>query len=385
MLHSSSTMMHPVNSVMFIIVLRIGASFANSEAMSVTRQPWGTVQGEKVEIFTLKNGHGFEVDVISYGATIQSIRTPDKHGNIDDVVLGFDNIEGYLGSDNPYFGATVGRVANRIGKAKFNVDGVMYTVAENVPGGSLHGGLKAWDKKIWNATIRDNAVWMTLLSCDGEEGYPGAVIATVKFSVTNDGRLVIKMTAVSTKATPINLTNHSYFNLFGHSGNATELYKHEITINADRWTVTDEGSIPTGEIRSVANSIMDLRVSKQLGDVLPKVPSGGYDYNFCVPNDDGPKGDRFVARVLHPNTGRYLEVYSDQPGVQLYTSNGFPDEKTKGIVGKNGQQYFKHGAFCLETQNYPDAVNHENFPNSILRPGQTYKHSVTYKFGFQEQ
>ncbi|XP_048506153.1 uncharacterized protein LOC105691574 isoform X3 [Athalia rosae] len=357
----------------------------NALAMAVECEPWGSVNGQVVEKFTMKNAHGLEVDVLSYGATIQAIRTPDKHGNIADVVLGFDNIEGYLGTDNPYFGATVGRVANRVSGASFILDGVPYTLAKNIPGHSLHGGLVGWDKKIWNTAIQDDAVWMTLLSPDREEGYPGAVIATIKFSITDDGKLIIKMSAVSTKATPINLTNHSYFNLFGHDGNATELYKHEITINANRWTVTDADSIPTGEIRPVANSIMDLRVAKQLGQVLPKVPSGGYDFNFCIPEDHGPKGERFVARVLHPDSGRYLEVHSNQPGVQLYTSNFLPDITTQGILGKDQQKYFKHGALCLETQNYPDAVNHANFPNSILRPGQTYEHIVIYKFGVQNQ
>lgn len=350
----------------------------------VTVEPWGLVNGSEVKKFTLKNNNGLEVDVISYGATIVSIRTLDKQGIEADVVLGFENIEGYLAQNNPYFGATIGRVANRIAKGHFILDGVEYNLTKSNDEYSLHGGLKGWNAYVWNAEIQKNTVVMSLLSEDGDEGYPGAVIATAKFSLTNHGELIIEVKATATKATPINLTNHSYFNLAGHGTHASELYNHEIEINADRWTVTNSESIPTGEIRSVANSIMDLRTSTRLGDVIDKVPGGdGYDHNFCLSDNDKRTKQKFVAKVFHPNSGRYLEVRSDQPGVQLYTSNFLPESTTYGIAGKDGAKYFKHEAFCLETQNYPDAVNHENFPDSILRPGYTYSHTTTYKFGVQ--
>ncbi|XP_024870254.1 aldose 1-epimerase-like [Temnothorax curvispinosus] len=294
-----------------------------------------------------------------------------------------NHISGYESPSNPYFGATVGRVANRIGKATFVVNGQRYNVSKNIGEDSLHGGTHGWSFKVWNATIVGNRVVMTLVSPDGDEGYPGSVTATVSFQLSDDGELRVKMKAKSGRATPINLTNHSYFNLAGHATNAAELYKHVFTLNADRWTVTDSGSIPTGEIRSVDNSVMDLRTPTILGDVIDKVPGGGYDYNFCLPEPYDDRKTSFVAKVLHPASGRYLEVYSNQPGVQLYTSNSIPERNETGIAGKNGARYFRHAAFCLETQNYPDAVNHKNFPNSILRPGDIYNHIVVYKFGVE--
>ncbi|KAJ8684002.1 hypothetical protein QAD02_019794 [Eretmocerus hayati] len=346
----------------------------------ITVQPWGTVDGKEVQKFTLKNSQNQEVDIISYGATITAVRTPDKNKVIDDVVLGFDDIAGYLSTKNPYFGATVGRVANRIGLGRFTVDNEQYQVSQNLGKHTLHGGFKGWNSKVWETSIQNNTVVMALLSADGEEGFPGAVIASVSFELTDDGKLVIKMKASSTKATPINLTNHSYFNLAGHAANCTEVYKHVVTMNADRWTVTDQDSIPTGEIRKVDNSIMDLRKPTILGDVINQVPGGGYDYNFCLPEKANADDEAFVAKVRHPESGRTLEVYTNQPGVQFYTGN-FLDKD--GIPGKLGKKYYKHGAFCLETQNYPDAMNHENFPNSILEPHHLYYHIVTYKFGVQ--
>ncbi|XP_058799028.1 galactose mutarotase-like isoform X2 [Phymastichus coffea] len=354
-----------------------------TRASQISVQSWGQVDGKEVKIFTLRNSKTQEVDIISYGATITAIRTPDKAGKIDDVVCGFDNIEGYLSKVNPYFGATVGRVANRIGKGQFKIDGTQYQVSRNIGNNSLHGGLKGWNSKIWETSIENDTVIMTLLSKDGDEGFPGDVLASASFQLTDDGKLIIEMKSTSTKATPINLTNHSYFNLAGHGTNAAEIYKHQITMSADRWTVTDAESIPTGEILPVDNSIMDLRKPTILGDVINKVPGGGFDYNFCLPGCLHPDQEKFVAKVIHPNSGRTLEVLTNQPGVQLYTANFFPAVGADPIVGKQGKQYFKHGAFCLETQNYPDAVNHENFPNSILRPHHLYYHIVTYKFGVQ--
>ncbi|XP_012270680.1 aldose 1-epimerase isoform X2 [Orussus abietinus] len=344
---------------------------------------WGSVESEVVKKYTLTNSIGQEVTVISYGATITTIRTPDKNGQTTDVVLGFDNIEGYLAKNNPYFGATIGRVANRIANAQFILDGVEYNLSKNVGNDSLHGGIKGWNARVWNSTIESNNVIMTLLSDDGEEGYPGTVIASAKFCLTEEGQLIIEMKAFTTKATPINLTNHSYFNLAGHDTNSKELYNHVFKINADRWTVTDSESIPTGEIRSVENSVFDLRHPTVLGKIISSVPGVGYDYNFCLLEDSEATKERFVAKVLHPASGRYLEVFSDQPGVQFYTSNYFPTTIDSAIIGKEGKKYLKHGAFCLETQNYPDAVNHANFPNSILRPGKIYSHTVIYKFGVE--
>ncbi|XP_043595614.1 galactose mutarotase-like isoform X1 [Bombus pyrosoma] len=343
---------------------------------------WGSVDGRSIEKYTLKNNAGQEVDIVTYGATITSIRTPDKDGRIADIVLGFDKVEDYSSTVyKPYFGATIGRVANRIKNGEFTLNGKKYHLAKNAGQNSLHGGIKGWSSKIWNAAIQRNKLVLSLLSEDGDEGYPGDAVASVTFQLTIDGELRIEMKVFVTKATPINLTNHSYFNLAGHDGNASELYKHRFTLNADHWTVTDTESIPTGEIRSVLGTVMDLRNSTILGDVIDKVPGGGYDYNFCLRVNDTANERNVVANVLHPNSGRYLQVFSNQPGVQFYTANFLPERETPGIKGKNGTTYFKHGAFCLETQNYPDAVNQENFPNSILEPGQLYRHTVIYKFG----
>lgn len=348
---------------------------------------WGAVDGRIVHKYTLTDVANQEVDVITYGATITSIRVLDKHGKIADVVLGYDSIEGYLSSENPYFGATIGRVANRVGNAEFTLNGKKYRLAKNQGKDSLHGGYKGWSSKIWNANIDGNRLVMSLLSEDNDEGYPGDAIASVTFSFNEKGKLVIEMKVFVSQATPINLTNHSYFNLAGHDGNATEIYTHRITLNADRWTVTDAGSIPTGELRSVANTLMDLRQPTCLGDVINKVSvlTGGYDHNFCLPNLPSGSATEFVAKVEHSASGRYLEVYSNQPGVQFYTANFLPDATSPipGIRGKAGKEYFKHGAFCLETQNYPDAINHPNFPDSVIKPGQLYEHVVIYKFTTQ--
>lgn len=347
---------------------------------SITVSNWGSIDGRSIEKYTLKNKLCQEVDIVTYGATITSIRTPDKHGNVTDVVLGFDNVEGYASKSNPYFGATIGRVANRVGGAEFLLNGEKFRLAKNAGRNSLHGGFKGWSSKIWNATIEEDRLVLSLLSEDGDEGYPGAAIASVTFRLTSDGELRIEMKVFASKPTPVNLTNHSYFNLAGHNANSTELYEHRFTLNADRWTVTDSESIPTGEIRPVDGTLMELRNTTRLGDVIDRLPDGGYDHNFCVtPNLTGDR-ENLVATVLHPTSGRYLEVFSNQPGVQFYTANFLPAPGNAGIRGKNASAYFKHGAFCLETQNYPDAVNHENFPNSILAPGQLYHHTVTYKF-----
>ncbi|CAK9796835.1 Galactose mutarotase [Anthophora plagiata] len=347
----------------------------------ITVAKWGSIGERSIEKYTLKNKAGQEVDIVTYGATITSIRTPDKQGNIADVVLGFNNVEGYLTTDNPYFGATIGRVANRIKNAEFTLNGEKYYLTKNQGENTLHGGSNGWSSKVWNATVKSNQLVLSLLSKDGDEGFPGDAIASVIFQLTIGGELRIEMKVFVTKATPINLTNHSYFNLAGHNGNATELYKHRFMLNADRWTVTDAKSIPTGEIRSVVDTVMDLRNSTTLGDVIDKVPGGGYDYNFCLTMNDTANERNLVAQVIHPPSGRYLEVFSNQPGVQFYTANFLPENGNRGIRGKNGSAYFKHAAFCLETQNYPDAVHHENFPNCILHPGEIYRHIVTYKFG----
>lgn len=348
----------------------------------------------KIRRFTWRNANDLSIQVITYGATITSIKMPDHTGKIDDIVMGFDSLSGYKQTLNPYFGATVGRVANRVGNGQFDIDHKHYSVAKNYQNRhQLHGGFKGFDKVIWEAYTNNKQVIMSYLSQDGEEGYPGHLLTQVTFELLDNGEFSVQFTATTTKPTFVNLTNHSYFNLAGHNAGANELYKHVVCINADRTTDVDADSIPTGVLLPVANTIFDLQVPKVLGDVIHQIPGyDGYDHNFCV-NRRGIQGidpvtNTFVARVIHPDSERVLDIYSNQPGVQFYCSNSIPDDpksfsgpplSLQSLQGKGGCHYYKHGALCLETQNYPDAINHVNFPKAILNPGETYRHSVIYK------
>ncbi|KAG7304760.1 hypothetical protein JYU34_010116 [Plutella xylostella] len=339
--------------------------------------------GFKAKKFTWKTDSGFSVSVISYGATITSIQVPDKSGITSDVVLGFDDLDSYVKRNVPYLGATVGRCANRIGRGQYQIDGASYQVAKNIGDNHLHGGIVGFDKVFWQSSVDGTAVTFSYLSKDGEEGYPGDLVTNVTYDVTEDSILHVDFSATTTKKTVVNLTNHSYFNLAGHDGGADELYKHEVAINADRITDTDSNSIPTGKFVKVGGTPYDLRTARRLGDVINK-GTNLYDDNFCV-TTYGNKGVNFVSRVTHPLSGRYLEVYSDQPGVQFYTANFLPSPNEPALVGKQGVGYRKHGAFCLETQNFPDAVNHANFPTAVLKPGQVYTHKVKYCFGVEAE
>ncbi|GJQ66785.1 hypothetical protein Trydic_g18554 [Trypoxylus dichotomus] len=345
-----------------------------------------------VKRFTWTNRNNIAVQVITYGATITSIKIPDKNGIIDEIVLGFNNIAGYQSTANPYFGATIGRVANRIGYAKFSIDGQQYQVSANLNGEhQLHGGFKGFDKVLWEAYAVGSKVIMSYDSADGEEGFPGNLLVNLTFELTAENEFKMVYKATTTKPTYVNLTNHSYFNLAGDNKGAEELYKHVVSINANAITEVDANAIPTGKILPVSGTIFDLQIPKILGDVIHNIPENpGYDHNYCVNKGIWDKL-LFVARVNHPPTGRTLEVYSDQPGVQFYTSNFIPSDPKdfKGdtstlqtVSGKNGN-YYKHGAFCLETQNYPDAANHRNFPNPIIYPGQSYQHEAVFKFYIQ--
>lgn len=343
-----------------------------------------------VRRYTFTNQNQLTVQIITYGGIITSIKYPDKNGAVDDIALGFDNIEGYLSKVNPYFGALIGRCANRIAKGHFKINDRHYQLSTNKGENHLHGGIKGFDKVLWKSDLQGNKLVLSYMSQDGEEGYPGEVLVSAFYELTTDNELILEMKATSSKPTPINLTNHTYFNLAGHGAGAPALYDHLVTINADKYTDTDSNSIPTGELKNVGGTMWDFRISRRLGDSILFIPGGGYDQNMCI-HKTCSEDQTFVARVVHPKTGRGLEVYSNQPGVQFYTSNYFPthevweqeakkDLKDTEIKGKLGFRYYKHQAFCLETQNYPDAVNHKNFPNCIVKPGETYHHIVTYKF-----
>ena len=332
-----------------------------------------TKEGIEVQLFTLTNQNGITVKITNYGAIVTSIVTPDKNGNAGDVVLGFDHLDGYL-EEHPYFGVVAGRCANRIARGKFTLDGKEYTLAINNGPNHLHGGIKGFDKQVWSVVEtgpEQNSLKLTYLSQDGEEGYPGNLTSSVTYTLTNDNELKIDYEATTDKATPINLTNHSYFNLA--AGLAEKALNHQLTINADRYTVVDETSIPTGELRPVAGTEMDFTTPHTIGERITEV-AGGYDHNYVLNSKDGDMG--LAATVYEPVSGRVMETYTTQPGMQFYSGN-FLDGS---LTGKNGVVYHKHYGFCLETQHFPDSPNHPEFPNAILQPGETFKQSTIYKF-----
>lgn len=330
-----------------------------------------TEDGREVSRYTISNTGGIEVSVITYGGIITSIIAPNKNGDLADITTGFDTLKEYE-TRHPYFGAIVGRVANRTAKGKFTLDGQEYQLAVNNGPNHLHGGLVGFDKRVWGAVVEGTRLVLTYTSPDGEESYPGELRTQVTYEVTPDNALVIDYSARASIPTPVNLTNHTYFNLAGHTtGN---IDGHIIKLNAATFTPKDENNIPTGEKANVVGTLFDLREPTLFGKILKDIPGGiGYDHNFCIENE----GDKtFVARVEHEASGRTLEVYSNQPGVQFYTGHFLP-----GCTGKEGAKYTPYSSFCLETQNYPDAVNKPSFPNSILRPGENYHHVTWFCFG----
>ena len=348
------------------------------EKASVKKESFGkTSDGVAVEQYILTNTNGMTAKIITYGAILTELDVPDRDGKMGDVVLGFDNLKDYL-AGHPYFGATVGRVANRIAKGEFTLDGKKYKLAVNNAPNSLHGGQKGFDKVVWKAeskALPDGAgVEFTYVSKDGEEGYPGNLTATVVYTLTNNNALRIDYKATTDKATPVNLTNHTYFNLAG--AKAGDILDHELMIAAEKYTPGDETLIPTGEIKPVKGTPLDFTKPKRIGERIDQIKSDpvGYDHNFVL--NSGGKELALAASVREPKTGRIMEMYTTEPGVQFYTGN-FLDGKQKG---RGGVVYKKHWGFCLEAQHFPDALHHENFPSIILKPGETYKQTTIYKF-----
>ncbi|XP_011190531.1 galactose mutarotase [Zeugodacus cucurbitae] len=348
------------------------------------------ITGELAHIhrFTLVNDvTNMYVQVISYGAAIFSLRIPDESGKLEDVVMGFDLIEEYEDCGNPYFGATVGRVCNRLSYGSFFIYDKEVQVTQNHGIHHLHGGNIGFDKIPWNLKeIHENGVTFCHRSPDGHEGYPGELFCTVRYTIHEDNTLRVYMTAKTTMTTIVNMTNHSYFNLAGHDAGRDALYQHTVSIFAREITQTNDECIPTGVYLPVIHTPYDFRCGENLGRRIRKIEDRklGFDDNFCVTRDElGPKDITRVAKVIHQPTGRWMEVYSNQPGVQFYTGNFLPDERKgeKLLKGRDRTTYQKHGAFCLETQGYPDAPNHVHFPRIMLRPGELYEHWVNYKFG----
>jgi aldose 1-epimerase len=344
---------------------------------TVEKKEFGkTADGTPVELYVLSNAHGMQAKVTTYGAILTELHVPDKSGKLDDVVLGFDDLEGYL-RGHPHFGSTVGRVANRIAKGRFTLNGKEYKLAINNGPNSLHGGLVGFDKKVWKASLGQESdrafVTFTYRSPDGEEGYPGNLDTSVTYTLTNQNELRIDYIAKTDKPTPVNLTNHSYFNLGGAASG--DVLGHELTIMADEYTPADGTGIPTGEIKSVRGTPLDFTRPTPIGAGIDQFPATkGYDHNFVLRGRAGTL--RPAAVVVEPRSGRIMDMSTTEPCVQLYTANGL-DGKLKG---KGEASYPKHGAFCLEAQHAPDSVNHPSFPSVILEPGQTYQQTTVYKF-----
>lgn len=351
-------------------------------AMAITQESWGEVDGRPVSVFTLDNGNGLVARISDYGGIVTELHMPDAKGHAADVALGFETVQEYV-DGSPYFGAMVGRVGNRIAGGRFELDGQTYQLAKNNGPNHLHGGVKGFDKVIWNAQPRQTsdgpALRLTHHSPDGEEGYPGDVDVVVDYLLTHDNELRVEMTATCSAPTPINVVHHTYWNLAGHDSGT--ILDHLLQLDAAHYTPTDATLIPTGEIASVRGTPFDFTAPKSIGRDIEELPPsgddpGGYDLNFVLDDADGSL--RRAARVIDPATGRIMEILTTQPGIQFYSGN-FLD----GLAGKGGANYAKHTGFCLETQIYPDSVNkrdHAGWPDPILRPGETYRHVMVHRF-----
>jgi len=333
-----------------------------------------------VDLYTLTNANGVEMKVTNYGGIVTSLKVPDKYRNLGDVVLGYDNLQDYVKS-NPYFGCIVGRYGNRIGKAKFTLNGVGYTLAKNNGDNSLHGGIKGFDKVVWDAQAMVGAdsvsVEFKYMSKDGEEGFPGNLSVTVTYALTNDDELKIDYLASTDEVTVVNLTHHSYFNLAG--AGSGDILGHELMLAADKFTPVDEGLIPTGELRPVAGTPMDFTQPTVIGDRINQdyeqlVFGKGYDHNWVLNGGGGSMA--LAASVYEPKTGRMMKVYTTEPWMQFYAGN-FLDGSN---IGKGGKAYEFRNGFCLETQHFPDSPNKPDFPSTVLKPGEEYKTTTIYKF-----
>jgi aldose 1-epimerase len=365
-----------VSTILFCTGFCLMASEQN-----IKKVPFGeTADGQPVDLYTLTNPQGMEVSITDYGATVVSLLVPDRHGHLDDVVLGYDTLEEYIAA-SPYFGAVVGRYGNRIAKGRFTLDGHEYKLAQNNNENHLHGGIKGFDKAVWKARglLGDQGpgLSLTYTSQDGEEGYPGNLSVKVLYVLADDNQLTIHYQATTDKPTPVNLTNHSYFNLAGQG--TGDVLSHVLLLNADRFTPVDEGLIPTGELRPVAGTPMDFTQPTAIGARVEEddrqLKFGlGYDHNWVLNGDPG--SIRLAARVQEPASGRVMEVFTSEPGIQFYCGN-FLDGSN---VGKGGRVYKHRYGFCLETQHFPDSPNKPDFPSTILKPGQEYNTTTIFKF-----
>lgn len=368
-----------------LLLTSLALADATPQTGSTVKKPFGKATvGQAIDKYVLTNKGGAEAALTNYGGAIVSIKVPDRNGKLADVVLGYDTAEGYV-NDKSHFGGIIGRYGNRIARAQFVLHGKTYTLAKNNGENSLHGGLKGFDKALWKAKMLSakgaQSLKLSYLSKDGEEGFPGNLKVTVIYTWTDANALMIEYSATTDKPTVLNLTNHSYFNLAGQgSGN---ILGHQLMIQADKFTSVDATLIPTGELRDVAGTPFDFRKATATGARIDQDDEqlklgGGYDHNFVI-RRSADAGESLAARVVEPTTGRVLEVWTTEPGVQFYTGNFLDGE----VAGKGGATYPKRSAFCLETQHYPDSPNKPTFPSVVLEPGALYHTITTYKFSVE--
>jgi aldose 1-epimerase len=359
-----------------------GCSSLDKAGNQISRQPFGqTKDGTPVDLYTLRNSKGAEARISNYGGLVISLKVPDRNGKLGDVTLGYDNLNGYL-KETPYFGALIGRYGNRIAKGKFVLDGKEYELAVNNGSNALHGGLRGFDKVVWEpkilASAEGPALELKYLSKDGEEGYPGNLSVTAVYTLTEDNALKLEFTATTDKDTVVNLTHHSYFNLSGKG----DILGHVVMIPADYFTPVDDTLIPTGKLEPVQGTPFDFRKPTAIGARINQENEqlkfgGGYDHNWVINKPLGQYG--LMARVTEPTTGRIMEVFSTEPGLQFYSGN-FLDGT---LTGKGGWVYQHRNGFCMEPQHYPDSPNKPQFPTVVLKPGQVYKNTIVYRFSAQ--
>ena len=364
----------------------LGATPDATPAPAATKKTFGkTPGGQPVDLYVLTNKNGAEASITNFGGALVTLKMPDRNGKLADLILGFDNVDGYV-ADKSYFGALVGRYGNRIGHAQFVLDGKTYTLAKNNGENTLHGGIKGFNKALWTLKILPakggQSLELGYVSKDGEEGFPGNLKVTVIYTLTDASALKIEYSATTDKKTVVNLTNHAYFNLAGQGSG--DILGHLLTIQADQFTPVDSGLIPTGELRDLMGTPFDFRKPTAIGARIDQADEqlklgGGYDHNFVL-RMTMDHGESLAARVVEPTSGRVMEVWTTEPGIQFYTGN-FLDGKT---VGKGGATYPKRNAFCLETQHFPDSPNQSKFPSVVLNPGETYHTVTTYKFSVEK-
>ncbi|KAH8388931.1 hypothetical protein KR215_007850 [Drosophila sulfurigaster] len=359
------------------------------EIFGLAKNPYTKVP-EMVRRYTMTNQNQVSVSVIQLGAIIQSVRMPDAYHKIEDVCLGFDDIASYINTRSAYIGGTLGRVANRVAKGEYTVGDKVQKVTKNFKNTyQLHGGFVGFDSVIWELVSKtDLGIVFRHISPDGDEGYPGKVTATITYWLDNQNRFGVRFEATTDKTTCVNISNHAYYNLAGHGAGPKALAEHTVEILSKHIVETDDAQIPTGNLVSVDDTVFDLRVPVLLGDRLKQFEDRlikGYDNCFVV-NEGSEGGINLVAKLLHKPSGRAMEVYTNQPGLQFYTANNLPDEENgdAAMIGKECTHYRKHGSFCVETEKFPDSMNHPEFPSIFLQPGEKYLHEVIYKFNVEE-